>query len=130
MEQYTIKKRRKQIREITKSLLIGQVLSHPYFPHDIYINMSGIKEWLNQPHRHYAEKNEALINLASLLYESEYLGAVSDPKGRDYIASSHLFEIQLAEEKSWIVVNETIWNECWVHSISDNIPDINKKQDL
>lgn len=80
-----IKQRRKEIREQAKTILIGQVLSHPYFPHDIYINMSGIKEWLNQPHKHYIEKNEALLNLPSLLNDSEYLGSVTDPKGRDYI---------------------------------------------
>lgn len=130
MEQYIIKKRRKQIREIAKSLLIGQVLSHPYFPHDIYINMSGIKEWLNQPHRHYAEKNEALINLTSLLYESEYLGAVPDPKGRDYIKMGHIFKTSIAEETSWIIISETIWGECMIHSVSDNYPYINEEQDL
>ena len=29
-----------------------------------------------------------------------------------------------------MMVNETIWDECWVHSVSDNIPDINEEQDL
>ena len=119
------KQRRKEIKEIAKALLVGQVLSHPYFPHDIYINVSGIKEWLNQPHKHYVEKNEALLKLTTLLYESEYLGAVKDPKGRDYITASHLFRTTIGEDDSWIIVNETIWNECWIHSISDNITYIN-----
>jgi len=125
-----IKQRRKEIREQAKTILIGQVLSHPYFPHDIYINMSGIKEWLNQPHKHYIEKNEALLSLPSLLNDSEYLGSVTDPKGRDYIIASHLFKATINEDSSWIIVNETIWGECWVHSISDNIPNTNKEQDL
>ena len=38
---------------------------------DIRINVSGIKEWLNQPHKHYTEKNEALLRLPKLLNESE-----------------------------------------------------------
>ena len=100
------------------------------FPHDIYINVSGIKEWLNQPHRHYAEKNEALLQLPELLSGSEYLGSEPDPKGRDYIIASHLFRTQIADDTSWIIVNETIWDDCWVHSVSDNIPDINEEQDL
>ena len=104
------------------------VLSHPYFPHDIYINVSGIKEWLNQPHRHYAEKNEALLNLPKLMQESEYLDSVADPKGRDYIVASHLFRTKIAEADSWIIVNETIWSEFLVHSVSDNIPYTNEKQ--
>ena len=94
------KQRRKEIKEIAKALLVGQVLSHPYFPHDIYINVSGIKEWLNQPHKHYTEKNEALLRLPELLCESEYLGAKADPKGRDYIRNGHIFKITIAEDVS------------------------------
>ena len=125
-----IRQRRKEIREEAKALLVGQVLSHPYFPHDIYINVSGIKEWLNQPHRHYAEKNEALLNLPKLMQESEYLDSVADPKGRDYIVASHLFRTKIAEADSWIIVNETIWSEFLVHSVSDNIPYKNENQNL
>lgn len=77
--QPAVRLRRKEIRDEAKRILLGKVLFHPYFPHDIYINVSGIKEWLNQPHK---------------------------------------------------LVNENIWNECWVHSISDNILDINEEQDL
>ena len=125
-----IRRRRKEIREEAKALLVGQVLSHPYFPHDIYINVSGIKEWLNQPHKHYAEKNEALLNLPKLMQESEYLDSVADPKERDYIVASHLFKTKIAEADSWIIVNETIWSEFLVHSVSDNIPYKNENQDL
>ena len=121
--QPAVRQRRKEIRDEAKLVLLGKVF-------DIYINVSGIKEWLNQPHKHYAEKNEALLQLPELLLNSEYLGAKSDPKERDYIIASHLFRTQIADDSSWIIVNETIWNECWVHSISDNIPNINEEQDL
>ena len=79
---------------------------------------------------HYAVKNEALLRLQELLSASEYLGAVPDPKGRDYIVDSHLFKTTIGDSDSWIVVNETIWNEFLVHSVSDNIPSINRKQDF
>ncbi len=128
--QPSVRQRRKEIRDEAKRILLGKVLYHPYFPHDIYINVSGIKEWLNQPHKHYAEKNEALLQLPELVLSSEYLGAEPDPKGRDYIVASHIFKTQIADDRSWIIVNENIWNECWVHSISDNIPDIKDEQDL
>jgi len=36
-----IKQRRKEIREQVNTILIGQVLSHPYFPHDIYKSRTG-----------------------------------------------------------------------------------------
>ena len=125
-----MRQRRKEIREIAKRMLIGSVLSHPYFPHDIYINVSGIKEWLNQPHKHYEAKNEALLKLPELLNEAEYLDAVPDPKGRDFVVASHLFKTKIGDSDSWIIVNETIWNEFLVHSISDNIPHTKKEQDL
>ena len=124
------RQRRKEIKEEAKQLLCERVLSHPYFPHDIYINVTGIKEWLNQPHIHYAEKNEALLILPELLYQAEYLGSTADPKGRDYISASHIFRILIAKEDSWIIVNETIWGECWVHSVSDHSIYTNRKQDL
>ena len=123
-----IRQRRKEIKEEAKALLVDQVLQHPYFPHDIRINVSGIKEWLNQPHKHYAEKNEALLRLPELLNDSEYLDSVADPKGRDYIVASHLFKTKIEEADSWIIVNETIWNEFLIHSVSDNIPYTNEEQ--
>ena len=70
------------------------------------------------------------LQLPELLSGSEYLGSEPDPKGRDYIIASHLFRTQIADDTSWIIVNETIWDDCWVHSVSDNIPDINEEQDL
>ena len=45
--QPAVRLRRKEIRDEAKRILLGKVLFHPYFPHDIYINVSGIKEWLN-----------------------------------------------------------------------------------
>ncbi len=126
----SIRQRRKEIRDEAKRLLLGRVLYHPYFPHDMYISVSGIKEWLNQPHCHYASKNEALLNLPELLETSEYLGSIEDPKGRDYIETGHVFKILINESPSWIIVNQTIWGDYWVHSVSDNYPYLDNKQDL
>ena len=123
------RQRRKEIREEAKAQLLEQVLSHPYFPHDIRINVSGIKEWLNQPHKHYAEKNEALLRLPELLKESEYVGTKADPKGREFIKVGHIFKTEIANEPSWMIVSETIWGEFQMHSVSDNYPYIDE-QDL
>jgi hypothetical protein len=122
-----IRLRRKEIKEEAKALLVEQVLSHPYFPHDIRINVSGIKEWLNQPHKHYAEKNEALLRLPELLNEAEYVGTKADPKGRDFIKVGHIFKTEIANEPSWMIVSETIWGEFQMHSISDNYPYIDEQ---
>jgi len=42
-----IKIRRKEIKAEAKKHLVGKALCHPSFPYDIYINMAGIKEWIN-----------------------------------------------------------------------------------
>ena len=125
-----VKQRRKEIKDIAKHLLIGKVLSHPRVPFEMHIKVSGIKEWLNQPHIHYNEKNEALLTLPELLRNAEYVSKVQDPKRRDYIVASHLFKTEICGSDSWIIVNETIWNECIVHSVSDNIPIKQEKQDF
>ena len=121
-----VKRRRKEIREAARVLLVGRIFLHPQFLNAIKINMAGIKEWLNQPHRHYGAKNEALLNLQILIEKSEYLGTKNDPKGRDYIKVGHIFKATIAGEPSWIIVSETIWGEFWVHSVSDNYPYINE----
>jgi hypothetical protein len=70
------------------------------------------------------------LELPEILYKAEYLDSVSDPKGRDFIVASHLFKTMIGDCESWIIVNESIWNEFLVHSVSDNIPNIQKKKDL
>ena len=122
--------RRREIKEKARQLLCEKVLVHPFFPHDIYINVTGIKEWLNQPHIHYAEKNESLLLLPELLRKADYLGSTEDPKGREHILASHIFRTVIAEDDSWIVVNETKWGKCLVHSISDHNILTNKEQDF
>jgi hypothetical protein len=124
-----VKQRRKEIKEEAKRLS-GVILSHPFFPHDIHISMAGVKEWLNQPHKYYAEKNEALLLLPELLEQSEYLGPMPDPKHRDYILTGHIFKTQIAGNDSWIIVTETTWGECMVHSVSDYYPYIKEEQNL
>ena len=125
----SVRQRRKEIKQEAK-FLTNAVFSHPYFPHDIYISMAGVKEWLNQPHKHYAEKNEALLSLSTLLKQSEYLGSMPDPKRREYILTGHIFKTEISGEDSWIIVTETTWGECMVHSISDYYPYIKEEQNL
>ena len=121
-----IRQRRKYIKEEVRQF-VNQAFSHPVFSHDIHISMAGVKEWLNQPHCHYAEKNEALLHLPELIAESDYLGSMPDPKKRDYILTGHIFKTEIGGDDSWIIVTETIWGECMVHSVSDNYPYIEEQ---
>ena len=50
------------------------MFNNPYFKRAIKITGSGIDEWLNQPHKHYIEKNELLLNIVEVIEKSTYLG--------------------------------------------------------
>ena len=78
--------------------------------------MKGIKEWLNQPHKHYSEKNEMLLNIGDSTYKgyNTYKGFVS-----------HIFETILCGEKTWIIVTEQSGRGLAIHSISDNADVLN-----
>ena len=58
----------------------------------------GDMKWLNQPHKHYKEKNEMLYNLKQVILDSKYMGWTVDSKSREGIVRSHIFE---TESVSW-----------------------------
>ena len=82
------------------------------------ITKTGIKEWLNQPHKHIEAKNEMLLEIGEVVQNAEYLGTGPD-KHRGYI-TAHFFEIELEGEKSWIIAREFPDGKCQIHSISDS----------
>ena len=78
----------------------------------------GIKEWLNQPHKHYMEKNEMLLRLSDVLSHSTYKG-----KGTDRHNASipiHLFEVFVKGDASWIIARDIKGEGILVYSISDS----------
>lgn len=82
------------------------------------ISNKGIKEWLNQPHKHQYIKNELILELEQLIRTSRYLGSGLDKHDKDVVA--HLFEIEIQGEKSWIVAREMIRGKVSIYSISDS----------
>lgn len=115
-----ISKERKIIRAEARASLSSKSFYNANFPHQVKITGAGIKEWLNQPHKHIREKNRELLNLEKLFNESKYLGPTIDKKEREDVACSHIFETIIANEKSWIIVHEKKWGEYVIHSISDS----------
>ena len=81
----------------------------------ISITGGGIDEFLNQPHKHYYEKNEMLLDIRSVLERSVYKG-VSGMSGK----TSHVFETELCGEKTWLIVNEVKGRGLALYSISDS----------
>lgn len=109
--------RRKEILK-EASALKGKVFVNPEFKKEIHITGKGIKEWLNQPYRQYAEKNEMLLNIGEVLQKAKYLGHGIDKHDAETVA--HLFETKVGKEKSWIIVREYANGEVNLHSISDS----------
>ena len=116
----SLRLRAKKIKEEVEFLKNSKP-TNKEFPHSINVYVAGIKEWLNQPHKHYKEKNELLTSFLDVFYNAKYRGSTDDNKERDGVEHTHVFEIELNKEKSWILVHEMKWGEYKLHSISDNV---------
>lgn len=112
-----IRVRRKEIKKEAKPLT-NQTFYNKNFKNEITITNTNIKEWLNQPFKHYEEKNELLVNIGDTIKSSEYLGYKTDLHDSKY--KVHIFETFIHGEKAWIIVRESPTGECHIHSISDN----------
>ena len=108
----------KATREQAKPLQ-GKRIGNPDFPQAIVVSGKGIKEWSNQPHMHYFEKNRMLLDIENVLAKSQYLGALDYHKNED-VTVSHIFETEIKGDKSWIIAREYKWGEVVLHSISDS----------
>ena len=114
------KDRTKQLKT-EAAFLRDRIFRNEQFNHDVTISQKKIKEWLNQPHKFYREKNELLLDLPKVFNKAKYKGETIDPKVRPGVAKSHIFEIELCGEPSYIIVHEMEWEEFQIHSISDHI---------
>ena len=109
--------------------LLDEPLSNEAFGKPISLSRKGIKEWINQPHMHYMEKNEMLLSIGEVMKSARYVG--SGPDRHNASITMHLFEVRIKGDKSWIVVREMNDGTARLHSISDNgrILDFIKKRD-
>ena len=111
------RERRKDIREEARRMT-SQTLHNDGFGKDIALTNGGIKEWLNQPHAHYAEKNEMLLRIGEVIKKSPYIGYV--PGKNNAKIKVHLFETTIKGDKSWILVREHPNGQILLYSISDS----------
>lgn len=100
--------------------LQGTIINNPDFPHEIHISGNTIKEWTNQPHKYFKEKNRMLLDIKKVMKESRYIGMTENHKNIKRVLGSHIFETKLYDEKSWIIVREYDWGEMLLHSITDS----------
>ena len=117
------KAHRKELQREAIAKFKGQVVHNGV---DVCITATGIKEFLNQPHEQYFEKNELVSNLTGLLRDARYEGRISYHKDNDYFIASHLYAIEINHRKSYLIAREDATGMITFHSISDN-PDLLKK---
>ena len=105
----------KDLKDWAKENLANKSIYHDDFEKNIIFTVKGIKEYLNQPHKYYFEKNQMIKDMQRILKNSEYKGVT---KFKDRI--SHIFEIKINNNKSWIIANEYPGRGIIFHSISDS----------
>jgi hypothetical protein len=91
----------KALRLWAREYLQGRVVTPAAFGRPIEFTGGGIKEFLNQPHKHFYDKNELIKEMPDVLVKAEYKG-VTQYKNR----ISHIFEIEIKGDKSWLIANE------------------------
>lgn len=112
--------RTKEIKKEARATLQGKTVSHPDFKGEISISRRSIDEWTNQPHEHYAHKNELIFQIADVLKMAIYLGAGKDKSTKPGSKLVHLFETKILGDKSWIIVKEYEDGSKILYSISDS----------
>ncbi len=105
----------KNSRKWAKENLQGKTIKHPKLNQEIKIIGYSVKEFTNQPHKHFFEKNRLLKEIKNVVKNADYKG-ITYHKGR----KSHIFEIELKGDKSWIIANEDKHRGLYLHSISDS----------
>lgn len=104
----------KKIRKLAKPLQ-GTTITNKEFKREVVISGRTIKEWTNQPHKHYREKNMALLNINEIFKNAEYCG-LSTYKDRQ----SYLFIAEIAGEDNVLIVHKYDTGEYILHSVSDS----------
>ena len=109
------KERIKELRAWARDNLAGKKVYHNELNNNINFTMTGLKEYLNQPHEFYYEKNEMIKDIQNIFKKSEYKGY------NKYMEKiSHIFETEIKGEKSWIIANERKDGKITFYSISDS----------
>ena len=105
----------KELRAWAKENLANTEVFHDGLGKHIIFSVSGIKEYLNQPHEFYFEKNEMITDIQTVIRNSTYMGLVHF---KDRI--SHIFEIEIMGKSSWLIANEYAGRGITLYSVSDS----------
>lgn len=114
-----MKTRRKQIQREAAASIKGTIITNEEFGRPIRVTGRGIREWLNQPHAHYREKNEMLLHIDKVLQEAKYMGNTPYIKDNPMFFGVHVFATEINGDVSYILVLEDVSGEYILYSISD-----------
>ncbi len=110
-----------KIKEWAKTNLIGKTIKCPHLGVDITFTMSGVKEAINQPHKHLYYKNESIKDIMNVLPSSTFVGTIAHSSGNPNLVY-HYFKTIIEGEHSYIVLRETKHNNVVIfYSIVDYI---------
>jgi hypothetical protein len=102
---YSLKEQRKKIREWAKANLSGKTVHLSKLKMTVTFAFSGIKEAINQPHKHIVQKNEFIKKIESELLDAEYIKSETDQTGDENFVF-HYFRTIINSEDSYIVLKE------------------------
>ncbi|GHT25566.1 hypothetical protein AGMMS4957_20590 [Bacteroidia bacterium] len=111
----------KDLRNWAKENLIATTIYHKGLGQEIHFTVSGIKEYLNQPHKHYYEKNRLIKNIVRIIEEALYYGEAPDKHGNTNTYFYYL-KTQIENEDSYIVIKHTKHNNQYaLYSVVDGL---------
>lgn len=116
-----VKQQRAEIRNWAKEKLIGTTANAPGLSRPVSFTATGIKEALNQPHRHLFEKNAAIRDIVELLGRSQLVLKRPDDKGNQMVKSYYYYEVEIAGEPSYLVLRELATGEVLFYSIVEKL---------
>lgn len=99
---------RKDTLAFGKQNLIGKSMMMQELDIPVVFTVSGIKEAVNMPHKHFIEKNQAIRRILSIGPAATFIAELEDTKGRPFYF--RYYKIQIAGEESFIVIRENIQN--------------------
>lgn len=112
---------RKSVTNWAKENLINKKIHSSALEKDVSITMSAIKEYVNQPHKHYFKKNKSIFNIEEMVRVGRYVTSAPDHKNNPMISQYHYLETSISEETSYIVIREMKNGEMRLHSLTENI---------
>ena len=115
-------RRREEIKQIARKDIQGSKIVNERMV-DVLVSRNGIDEFLDQPHSHYAEKNEILLNIQEVFNQATYVTSHTPFKKNKRTAAvvlEHFFEITIQGDKSWIIVKEYQNGQKILYGISES----------